>query len=197
MRSPLWFVVAGLIALAGLAGAAFYLMPRLATMDARLMRVVVPGSTVLVLDKPGTYTIYHEERSIVDGRYYASDSVEGLRVGLTAEASGAAVKLTEPSTSSSYSIGNRKGTSMFAFTIDQPGGYRLTAGLANGRAEPKAVLAVAQGVMAALFSLIFGTLAIAFGGIGVAGAIVVATLWQRSKAARSRTQSIEPEGRRG
>lgn len=197
MRSPLWFVVAGLIALAGLAGAAFYLMPRLETMDARLMRVVVPGSTVLVLDKPGTYTIYHEERSVVDGRYYASESIEGLRVGLTDEASGAAVKLTEPSTSSSYSIGNRKGTSMFAFTIDKPGSYRLTAGLANGRAEPKAVLAIAQGVMAALFGLIFGTLAIAFGGIGAAGAIVVATLWQRSKAAKSRTQSIEPEGRRG
>ena len=29
MRSPLWFVVAGLIALAGFAGALFYLMPRL------------------------------------------------------------------------------------------------------------------------------------------------------------------------
>jgi hypothetical protein len=28
MRSPLWFVVAGLIALAGFAGAMFYLMPR-------------------------------------------------------------------------------------------------------------------------------------------------------------------------
>lgn len=197
MRSPLWFVVAGLFALAGFAGAAFYLMPRLETVEARLIRVVVPGSTVLVLDKPGTYTIYHEERSVVDGRYYASESIEGLRVGLTAEASGAAVKLTEPSTNSSYSIGNRKGTSMFAFTIDKPGGYRLTAGLANGRTEPKAVLAIAQGVMAALFSLIFGTLAIAFGGIGVAGAIVVVTLWQRSKAARSRAQSIEPDGQRG
>jgi hypothetical protein len=197
MRSPIWFVVAGLIALAGLAGAAFYLMPRLETMDARLMRVVVPGSTVLVLDKPGTYTIYHEERSVVDGLYYASDSVEGLRVRLTAEASGAAVKLTEPSTSSSYSIGNRRGTSILVFTIDQPGHYRLTASLANGRAEPKAVIAVAQGMMTALFSLIFGTLAIAFGGIGVAGVIAVVTLWQRSKAAKSRAQSIEPDGQRG
>lgn len=197
MRSPLWFVVAGLIALAGLAGAAFYLMPRLETVDARLMRVVVPGSSTLTLDKPGAYTIYHEQKSFVDGQYYASDSVEGLRVGLTAEATGVAVRLTEPSGSSSYSIGNRKGTSILVFTIDQPGRYRLTASLANGRAEPKAVIAVAQGMMTALFSLIFGTLAIAFGGIGVAGVIAVVTLWQRSKAAKSRAQSIEPDGQRG
>jgi hypothetical protein len=197
MRSPLWFVVAGLIALAGFAGAALYLMPRLETVDARLMRVVVPGSSVLTLDKPGAYTIYHEHNSVVDGQYYTSDSIGGLRVGLTAEATGAAVKLAEPSGSSSYSIGNRKGNSIFVFTIDQPGRYRLTASLANGRAEPKVVLAVEQGMMGVLFGLIFGTLAIVFSSLGVAGAIVVVTIWQRSKAASSRTQSIEPGGRGG
>lgn len=146
MRSPLWFVVAGLIALAGFAGAALYLIPRLETADAQLMRVVVPGSSVLVLDNPGVYTIYHEQKSIVDGRYYASDSIEGLRVELTAEVAGASVKLTEPSVDSSYSIGNRKGASILAFAIDQPGRYRLTASLANGRAEPKAVLAVERDI---------------------------------------------------
>ncbi|MDP1749453.1 MAG: hypothetical protein Q8L22_08345 [Reyranella sp.] len=197
MRSPLWFVVAGLIALAGFGGAVLYVMPRLETVDAQVMRVVVPGSAVLALDKPGTYTIYHEQRSFVDGQYHASDSVGGLRVGLTAEATGAVVKLTEPSGSSSYSIGNRKGTSILVFTIDQPGRYRLTASLANGRAEPKAVLAVEQGMMAVLFGLIFGTLAITFGGLGVAGAIVAVTIWQRSKAVSTRMQSIEPGGRGG
>ena len=69
MRSPLWFVVAGLIALAGFAGALFYLMPRLGAADSRMIRVVVPGSTVLTLDKAGRYTIYHEKKSTVDGRY--------------------------------------------------------------------------------------------------------------------------------
>ena len=53
MRSPLWFVVAGLIALAGFAGALFYLMPRLAVADAQMMRVVVPGGAVLTLDTTG------------------------------------------------------------------------------------------------------------------------------------------------
>ena len=53
MRSPLWFVVAGLIALAGFAGALFYVMPRLGAVDERMIRVVVPGNAVLTLDKAG------------------------------------------------------------------------------------------------------------------------------------------------
>ena len=71
---------------------------------------------------------------------------------------------------------------MVPLAIDHSGRYRLTASLANGRTEPKAVLALESGLMAALFGLIGGTLAIAFGGLAVAGAIVGVTIWQRMKA---------------
>ena len=192
MRSPLWFVVAGLIALAGFAGALLYLMPRLGEADARMIRVVVPGNAVLVLDKPGAYTVYHEKKSTVDGRYYASDAVNGLSLRLTDEATGAPVRLAEPSVSSNYTIGNKSGTSIYAFTIDRPGRYRLAATLAGGRSEPQAVLAVDQGMFGEMFRLIFGTMAIAFAGLGVAGAIVLAVVWQRSKAIPKPAQSIEP-----
>jgi len=37
-----------------------------------------------------------------------------------------------------------------------------------------------------MFSLIFGTIAIAFAGLGVAGAIVLVVLWRRSKAVAPR-----------
>ena len=159
MRSPVWFVVAGLIAVAGFAGALFYLMPRLAAVDARMMRVVVPGNAVLVFDKPGPYMIYHEKKSTVDGRTYASDNVDGLSLALTA-------------------------TSIYAFTLDQPGRYRLAANLAGGRSDAKAVLAIEQGLFGALLGTVFGTIAIAFAGLGIAGAIVFAVLWQRSRAAK-------------
>jgi hypothetical protein len=182
MRSPLWFVVAGLIALAGFAGALFYLMPRLAAADSAMFRVVVPGTAVLTLDKAGRYTIYHEKKSTVDGRYYASETVNGLRLRLSDEATGAPVTLTEPTMAASYTIGNKSGTSIYAFTIDRPGRYRLAADLADGRSEPKAVLAVEQGMLGEMFRLIFGTMAIAFAGLGLAGAIVLVVLWRRSKA---------------
>lgn len=190
MRSRLWFVVAGLIALAGFAGALFYAMPRFSAANSATIRVVVPGNAVLTLDKVGRYTIYHEKKSTVDGRYYASETVNGLRLDLADEATREPVALTEPAMQSSYTIGNRSGTSIYAFEIDRPGRYRLAADLADGRKEPKAVLAIEHGMLGEMFSLIFGTIAIAFAGLGVAGAIVLAVLWRRSKAVAPR----RPEG---
>src|SRR4030095_690584 len=182
MRSPVWFVVAGLIALAGFAGSLFYLMPRLGAADSRMIRVVAPGTTVLTLDKAGRYTIYPEKTSTGGARYYASETVNGLRLRLTDEATGAPVTLTEPAMAANYTIGNKTGTPIYASTIERPGRYRLAADLAEGRSEPKAVLAIEQGMLGEMFSLIFATMAIAFAGLGVAGAIVLVVLWRRSKA---------------
>jgi hypothetical protein len=177
MRSPLWFVVAGLIAIAGFVAAGLYLWPRLGLVDAGMIRVVVPGNTTLDLGKAGTNTIFHEKQSVVDGRFYASDSVAGLRVDVIAEATGAPVRL-EPTTGTSYSMGSRHGASILAFTIDQPGRYRLTTGLAGGQA----VLAIGQGTFGAIFALVGGTIAISFAGLALAGIIVALTLWQRMRA---------------
>jgi hypothetical protein len=177
MRNPLWFVVAGLIAIAGFVAAGLYLWPRLGSVDAGMIRVVVPGNTTLDLGKAGTYTIFHEKQSVVDGRFYASDTVSGLRVDVIAEATGTPVRL-EPATSTSYSMGSRQGTSIFAFTAQQPGRYRLTTNLAGGQA----VLAIGQGTFGAIFALVGGTIAIAFAGLAIAGIIVAFTLWQRMRA---------------
>jgi len=191
MRSPIWFVVAGLIALASFAGALLYLMPRLAEADARMTRVVVPGNALLVFDKPGPYMIYHEKKSTVDGRYYASDTVNGLQLGLTSDATGAQVKLVEPTTSTSYTIGNKSGTSIYAFTLDKPGRYRLASNLTGGSGGPQAVIAIGQGMFGALLGTIFATIGIALAGLAVAGAIVFVVLWQRSKAVPRPATAIE------
>jgi hypothetical protein len=177
MRSPLWFVVAGVIAIAGFVAAGLYLWPRLGSIDAGMIRVVVPGNATLDLGKAGTYTIFHEKQSVVDGRFYASDSVSGLRVDVIAEATGAPVRL-EPATSTSYSMGSRQGTSIFAFTVEQPGRYRMTTNLAGGQA----VLAIGQGMLGTMFALVGGTIAIAFAGLALAGIIVALTIWRRMKA---------------
>jgi len=181
MRSRLWYVVACVIALAGLVAAALYVVPRIGTVDQGAMRLVMPGSAVLALDTPGSYTIFHERRSVVDGRYYASDSVDGLKVTL-ADPRGAPVALAEPTMSTSYQMGNREGRAMLAFEVAEPGRYRLTASLASGGAEPKVVLAVSQGLVGGIFQLVFRTLGIAFAGLGIAGVLVAVVAWRRSKA---------------
>jgi len=182
MRSRLWYVVACVIALAGLVAAALYVVPRIGTVDQGAMRLVMPGSAVLALDTPGSYTIFHERRSVVDGRYYASDSVDGLKVTL-ADPRGAPVALAEPTMSTSYQMGNREGRAMLAFEVAEPGRYRLTASLASGAAEPKVVLAVSQGLVGGIIQLVFKTLGIVFGSLGIAGLIVAVVAVRRSKMA--------------
>ena len=169
MRSPLWFVVAGVIAIAGFVASGLYLWPRLGSADAGLIRIVVPGISTLDLAKSGTYTIFHEKHSVVDGRFYASDSVPDLRVGVVTEGTDAQVRL-ESASGTSYSIGSRKGESLLAFTINRPGRYRLTTSMTGG----PGVLAIGQGLVGSIFALVGGTIAIA-------GIILVLTIWQRWK----------------
>jgi hypothetical protein len=186
MRSPLWFVVAGLIALAGFAGALFYLMPRLGAADSRMIRVVVPGSIVLTLDKAGRFTIYHEKKSTVDGRYYASESVNGLRLRLTNEATGAPVTLTEPpwppTTRSATGPARRstpsRSTARAATGWRRPGrGPQRAQGGAGHRAghAGRDVQPDLRHDSDALLP-----------ALGVAGAIVLVVLWRRSKAVAPR-----------
>ena len=191
MRSWIWFVVVGVIAIAAVAVAERYLEPRVAAAEADMLRVVVPGTATLKLDNPGGYVIFHETKSTVDGRYYASDRIEGLQLRLTSDATGAEVKLDKPGTSTSYEFDDRSGRSIYAFSIAEPGRYRLVASLAGGRDEPKAVLAISRGGIGAMFSAILGAFAIGFGGVGIAAVLLFVVLWRRSKAAKAGNSRME------
>jgi hypothetical protein len=196
MRSPLWFVVAGIVALAGIAGAVLHLLPRIAGLEARMIQVVMPGSATLRLAEPGSYTIYHEAKSVVDGRYYASTSADGLSLRLES-AAGRRIALNKPGSTSSYSLSSRSGTSIFDFTIDTAGDYRLTGTLPGGRTEPRIVLAVGQGFVGEIFAMVGTTLAILFAALGIAGAIVAVVLINRRKTGKAATTGGVPLGHGG
>ena len=182
MRHWLWFVVAGVIALASLVGAGLYLMPRIAAIDEGTTRVVVPGSAVITLDRPGHYLIFHEARSVVDGRVYQARLGDGVRITLVPEGGGPPVALVAPKMSTEYEIGCCVGRSLLAFDIERPGRFRLSASPANGGDEPKTVLAVSQGVVGRIFHLILVMLGISSIGLGIAGALVLLVVRARLKA---------------
>jgi hypothetical protein len=181
MRSPLWFVVAGVVALATLVSAGLYLAPRIATIDQGTIRVVVPGSAVLTLDRPGHYLIFHEVRSVVDGRVYQA-KLGDMRVTLVPEGRSAPVALVTPKMSTEYQIGCCVGQSLLAFDIERPGRFRLSASRANGADEPKTVLAVSQGVVGRIFQLIGVVFGIGSIGLAIAGALVLLAVRARLKA---------------
>jgi len=182
MRSPLWFVLAAIIGIGGFVAAGFQIFSGVSAVEDRLMQVVMPGSATLKLTQPGTYTIYHERNSVVDGQLYAGTSVGGLRLSMRGP--DGEVQLMAR-TGSTYKFGSREGRSIFGFTVNAPGEYRLSGTLPDGRGEPKVVLAVETGLLGGMFRMIGGALGLAFGGLAIAGVIVVVTLWQRQKAKRS------------
>src|SRR5476649_8451 len=142
MRSSLWFVIAGVIAIAGFVASGFHVYSCLNTFESQLKRIVVSGSVLLDLDQPGNYTIYHEQSGMLDGEVQESVLTPGLRIALTSDATGKEVPLDNARSTMSYSFFGRRGASILVFTIDRPGTYRLSGRLPGGGTEPKASLTV-------------------------------------------------------
>jgi hypothetical protein len=162
---------------------ALFLVSRIGDSTGRMMRVLVPGQTDLLLKEPGTYTIFHEYQSTFEGRVYHVESVSGLRV--TVRTGGATVPLVASKTSTRYSVASVAGRSLFDFEARAPGTYQISATYDGGRKEPQTVLAIDRGFVGGLIMTILGAMAIAFGGMGIAVAIAVVVFIKRRRAQRA------------
>jgi hypothetical protein len=180
--SRLWYVVAPVILVAGVMGARYLIFTRLDAVAASMRRFVVPGTAELTLEQPGTYTIYHEASSVIDGKLYVSENVNGLQVRVAAVPGDVPVQVSTPGGSENYSMGGASGVAVLAFDVTSPGRYRLTAGYDGGKTEPKVVLMVARGMLRRMMSAIFGGIALGIGGFAVALAIIVTTAVTRGRA---------------
>jgi hypothetical protein len=171
--SPLWYVLAVLIAIGGFVAMGAFLMVRIPQISSATQRVVAPGKTELTLAKPGGYTIFHESRSMLNGQVFNSPSISGLRISLTSVETGAKVPLGPSSMNASYKYGSREGKSIMGFKIEKGGQYFITTAYDDGRAEPRTVLAISKGFGFQLFTTIIGALGFAFGGMFLAGVVAV------------------------
>jgi hypothetical protein len=178
MPSRSWYLVALFVALVGFGGAWMFVWPRVASIDDGVIRMVAPGKITMAL-QPGSYTLFHEYKAVIDGRYYETPEVTGLHV-IVANAQGDPVALGS-ATDTRYTLPGHAGVSLLAFDITAPGTYMLSASYADPNG-PETVLAVGQGFIWKLFGLIGGTIAIAFAGIGSAIAIASVTYVKRRSA---------------
>ena len=175
------YVIAAVVLVAGLAGMALVLYLGLSGLS--LQRVVVPGSGEVVLDEPGRYTIYHESRSVVDGRVYDVEGVAGLTVELVSAETGESIPLEAPFGDTTYDFGGRSGRGVLAFDADRPGAYRLSADYPGG-SGPETVLAVGGGLGRRIAMTVIGAIASAGGGFVLALAIGILTFVRRRRARR-------------
>ena len=148
-----------------------------------LTRVVVPGTSVLTLDAPGTYTIFHEAESVVDGKLYSAQAVPGLRVTVTSEADGKSIPVVTPAMSSSYTVGSHSGKSMFAFEMAAPAEVRVAASYAAGQTGPQTVLAIGRSFIGRLVVTIIGAVFAVLTGFGAALALFLTTYFRRRRLA--------------
>jgi hypothetical protein len=168
-----------------------FLFFRLRGMGDELPQLVVPGTSELTLTETGTYTIFHETGSVVDGRYYAVEDVSGLTVEVVAAETGEAVALSSPGAGATYDFGGRSGSAFLTFDIADPGRYRITGAYPEGRAEPATVLAVGHDFGRKLVLTIVSAIAIAFTSFALAVVIAVVTFVRRRRARRS---AVPPPG---
>jgi hypothetical protein len=184
MPGRIWYAFALLVLIAGSIAAGVYVYTGLNDVARQLAQVIVPGEADLTFSEPGTYTIYFEPESVVNGKVYrTSGDIAGLVVRLYSS-EGEPINLVAPTLSSNYSIAGRQGEAVLTGTIDEPGDYHLTAAYVDARDEPEAVLAIGLGVPTKIITAILMTLGIAICSLLFAVVIVIVTFVKRRRAMR-------------
>lgn len=178
----IFYLLALLPAICGIAAMVVLLATKLSALDDGLEQIVVPGGRELALT-PGGYTVFLEHRSVVDGRVYVVEDVDGLTVKVQG-ADGRPVAMRTPGATSTYTFGGRQGQSIQAFRIDKAGNYRVSADY-DGGAGPTTVIAVGQGFMTGMFALILSALGAFFGGVFVSILGVAWVAWSRRRTPRA------------
>lgn len=189
MPGRIWYAFALVVLIAGSIAAGVYVYMRMSGVARELAQIIVPGEADLTFSQPGTYTIYFEPESVVNGQVYrTAGDIAGLVIRLHS-ADGDPINLVTPSFSSNYSIAGRSGEAVLTGTIDEPGQYHLTAAYVDARNEPQAVLAIGLGVPTKIITAIVVTLGIAICSFLVAVLIVIVTFVRRRRAMRRATVS--------
>jgi hypothetical protein len=104
------------------------------------MRVTVPGTNPLNLDKAGIYMIFCEEEASSSG---SCDAILNMDIKLYDSASNS-VELDYPSAEINYKINDKSYSAIFEFRIDEPGTYTLDAKYDAGKSGPNATIAIAN-----------------------------------------------------
>jgi hypothetical protein len=181
-----WFYgLAILIMFAGSAVFVIFLIQGLSGLTRGMTQIIVPGTHEIMLHEAGTYTVYYEYKSFVNGKVYTTgETLRGLQCMVKEKATNSEIELSSATSASNYSMGSRSGTAIFQFTVKTPGAYEFHAWY-SGTDGQDIVLAIGRDFTMKLFSMILASIAILFGS-WIAGAIVaIMTFAKRRKAAKT------------
>jgi hypothetical protein len=167
------------IGFAAFAGSIYY---GISDAGSGLMQIVAPASVDLNLSEPGEYIIFYENNSYINGKFYSTgDQIPGLEIRVREKATGLDLATYPAKGSFTYSLDNRNGRSILAFTAPRAGIYQVNASY-SGSAGPEVVLAIGKGVIEGMLSSFIISMAALFGSIAIAAVISYVTYIRRKKA---------------
>jgi hypothetical protein len=175
--------LAALVVLAGLFVFGWTIFSAISEIGDGLTQIEAPGTPELNLQEVGDYTIFYENRSFVDGRFYSGG--EGVPPGLVIEvvdlSTGEGVDLRPPAGEVTYGFAGRSGRSIATFEVRRPGTYRIESGYPAGSEGLNAVLAIGTDFFrGALYKIGLG-LAALFGSILMAAAALISAARRRER----------------
>jgi hypothetical protein len=157
-----------------------------------LKRVAVPGQVSVPLEKPGTYTVYYEKRSVMNGQpYTAPDPLPEIALKVTGP-DGESVEVSRKKSADMYDLDRYAGTGTWQFEVTKAGPYQLQVPPAESAPDAKLVLAVGQLGLKQRFDQVWGL----FGAAGLLAILIVASAVMAllTFTARIRAKAYAAEG---
>jgi len=192
VRPTRWlYAPAAILMAAGLGFFGYTLWHGISHVTDGLVQVVVPGDAELSLKHDQLYTVFLELQSVVNGKIYSGDAVNGLECKVKSIADEAAIPMRHAVTSTSYDLRGRSGRSVLEFHVPADGSYRFSCGYGETGHGSETVVAVGSGVGGQIMRTVFTSLLAMFGGFGVGLVLFVGTFVLR-RTARARLAVSNP-----
>lgn len=196
MPSRWYYLVPPLIIALGVALFFVITIKGVSGIPSRLTQMEAPGAVEMTFKEPGEYTIFYEHKSALNGRVYdTGETLSGLWLNVVEKETGQPVQLSQPSMSTTYTVGNREGVSVLSFNVERPGSYEVSAAYRDGRDEqgqPQVVLAVGHGVATTITRTVFGALGSMLGSIIVALVFALVIFIKRRRAKKVLAWGVRP-----
>ena len=181
-NDALWYLLGVLIIIGGLTTSivgAVHDAGRLVDAVGHVPRFVVPGSENITITKPGTYVLYYEYKSVLDGEIFSTAQETDIKCTATHLRTGEDVPIEPVRLSAQYEIGGRAGKAVAQFSATEIGTYVLNCAHPDN-VGPRIVLAVAPPLSGDWLVSIFKWLAIVFGSFALGLVILIVTLVRRA-----------------